>query len=158
MSKHWEVVRVVGACMFVCVHLGRQERELVTVMRSAEARQSQRESYERRGVEKKIINHFFFSLSFSLTYVSIFPPTSIFITQLCIPSPLRFLAVFCLLSELNKCSLFPRTSVITVCLFLAELLQGSYQLHSRLCHSLTPLRGLKAKVDGFLVGKDKAIL
>lgn len=158
MSKHWEVVRVVRACMFVCVHLCRQERELVTVIRSAEARQSQRDSYERRGAEKKIINHFFF-FSLILSYLCLhFSPTSIFITQLCIPSPLRFLAVFSLLSELNKCSLFPRTSVITVCLFLAELLQGSYQLHSRLCHSLTSLRGLKAKVDGFLVGKDKAIL
>lgn len=152
MSKHWEVLRVVRACMRVRVHLWRQDSELVTVTRSAETRRSRREPYERRGEKKKHKSVGGFSLI--LSYLcSHFSSTTTFITQLCIPCPFRFLAVFFFLSELNKCSLFTRTSAITVCFSLAKLLQGSHQQPSRLCHS--PSECWKQRLRDFLLERTR---
>lgn len=89
-------------------------------------------------------------LSLFLSYLCPhFSSVTTFITQLRIPRPFRFLAVFFFFSELNKCSPFSRTSAITVCFSLPKLLQGSHQQHSRLCHS--PSECWKQRLRDFLL-------
>lgn len=104
-------------------------------------------------VKRKNINQcccYFLSLSYLCPH---FSSTTIFITQLCIPCPFRFLAFFFFFSELNKCSLFPSTSAITVCFSLARLLQGSHQQPSRLCHS--PSECWKQRLRDFLLERTR---
>lgn len=146
-----------GIHVCVCVSLWRQDSKLVTVTRSAETRRSRRELYERRGAKethKSVLVYFFPLILFYLC--PHFSFTTTFITQLCIRRPSRFLAVFFFLSELSKCSPFPRTSAITVCFSLRQTTPRITPA-ARPALSL-PQRVLKAKVEGFLVGKDKAVL
>lgn len=122
----------------MCVHLWSRDSELASHTVSRDEKKLKGTLRKTRCEKNKSVVLFFsLILSYLCPHLS---STTTFITELYIPYPFRFLAVFFFYSELNKCSLFPHTSAITVCFSLPKPLQGSHQQHRQLCHSLRKQR------------------